>query len=160
MICVGIDPGSSSGCIVVVRNSGVEYLRLDGATEIDIHEFLYDVRESAVSSGVPMVCVLEKLQASWHAGGKPRPGSGMTTAWSLSGSYHELKMAIVCNGIQFDAVRPQQWQSYMGCKTGGDKRISQAKARQIYPDDPCYQWQADAMLLAEYGRIYVESTCY
>lgn len=49
-------------------------------------------------------------------------------------------------------VKPQVWQGFLGCMTGGNKNVTKEKAKQLFPDHPRITHAiADAMLIAEYG---------
>lgn len=54
--------------------------------------------------------------------------------------------------IPFEEVSPLKWQTAMGCRTGGNKNISKAKAQQLFPHLKVTHANADALLIAEYCR--------
>jgi len=154
MICIGIDPGKSSGAIAVTFDDEILLLRLSKSTDRDIYEFLKDFKHDSDFLNVPICCAIEKLSNM----GPPmngRPGRGSKANWSLSGSYHGLKMALTCLEIPSEEVTASKWMSYLNCRTRGDKRVSQQRAKQLFPGEKCFQWQADALLLAHYAKLYV-----
>jgi hypothetical protein len=57
-----------------------------------------------------------------------------------------------CARVPYELVTPQRWQKSMGCRTGGDKRISRDAAQRLHPRIRVTHWNADALLLAEYAR--------
>lgn len=151
---IGIDPGQSSGAIAVIGEIDDDFtpifLKLEKATEADVFDFLSNIPDRTHSA------VIEKLSnmaSPQRAPGQPqRPGRGSKANWSLSGSYHGLRMALVCCGIPFVAETASKWQLAMGCRTAGDKKISQRKAQELYPSLKVSGWKADALLLATYCR--------
>jgi len=154
MICIGIDPGKSSGAIAVLLNDEIQFLRLSKSTDKDVCVFLNMMKIAECIQQEPIYCVIEKLSNM----GPPmngRPGRGSKSNWSLSGSYHGLKMALTCLEIPFEEVTASKWMSYLNCRTRGDKRVSQQRAKQLFPEEKCFQWQADALLLAQYAKLYV-----
>lgn len=75
----------------------------------------------------------------------------------LYANYMQLRTALRCFGIPFQAVVPETWQAEMSL---GHKRQSRSdnkwknvlknKALELFPDHKVTLWNADAILLAEY----------
>lgn len=81
-----------------------------------------------------------------------RPGQGAPGMFKFGMGYGALRMALVACRIPFESVRPQVWQYRMGCMSRGDKRVTRAKAQQLFPDTKMTHAISDAILIAEYGR--------
>lgn len=142
---MGIDPGNS-GAIALMSLRGDEYFtfKLEDMTERDIFECIRDYSECV------MKAYIEKVQLM-PTNNKFK--NGKKSAWVLSGSYHGLRMALLANDVPFDAVPPTVWQSKLKCRTGGDKKISRARAQQLFPKVKIIHANADSLLIAEYGRL-------
>jgi hypothetical protein len=61
-------------------------------------------------------------------------------------------MALTAADVPFDEVLPVKWQTVMGCRSGGDKNITKARAQQLFPHVKVTHAIADALLLAEFCR--------
>jgi len=81
-----------------------------------------------------------------------RPGQGVASMFKFGMGYGGLRMALTACRIPFEAIRPQVWQSRMGCMTGGDKNVSKGFAQRLWPDFKFTHATADAAILGEYCR--------
>ncbi len=139
---LSIDPGSSSGAIVV--NSPTmevpEILRLNTATDKDIADF---IRSRARHC---RLAVLEKVSAM--------PKQGVSSTFKFGVSYGGLRMALAWSGIPYVEVSPAKWQRQLGCLSKGDKNVTKAKAQQIFPELKVIHHTADALLLNHWGANY------
>jgi hypothetical protein len=143
VIYFGIDPGKS-GSIAAIWHDGQPYpavCRLD-STEGDISDFLraFDLSEARA--------VIERVSSS--------PQMGVVSAFSFGRSYGFLRGLLSALQVPYIEVTPQTWQAKMGCRTAGDKNISKAKAQQLWPTVKITHRNADALLIAEYARTYVD----
>jgi hypothetical protein len=153
---MGIDPGAKSGSIAIVSEDGRDYqvvcMGSSGKslmTARDISDLLESLQPKIIKA------YLEEV--------KNKPGEGGNSIWTFSGNYHHLEMALTAYKVRFEKVRPQVWQSYMRCRTGGDKNVSKKKAQELFPEPVdiltglavrITHSRADALLIAEYGRRY------
>jgi hypothetical protein len=138
---MGIDPGAH-GAISIVSPDGdkTESFPLYQLTDLEI--FLQIAKlKPRVSE-----CYLEQV--------RPIQGAAANSTWKFSGSYHGLRMALVSVGIRFLEVRPPIWQGKMRCLTKGDKKVSRAKAQELFPGIKITHDTADSILIAEYGRLW------
>lgn len=55
-------------------------------------------------------------------------------------------------GIVPEYVAPIKWMNALDARTGGDKAISTARAQELFPGIKTTKRNADALLIAEYGR--------
>lgn len=141
MIYIGIDPGKS-GAIAAVWDDGeafVGHVKGD-ATEADIADFLqgFDLDKAKA--------VIEAVSSS--------PQQGVVSAFTFGRSYGFLRGVLAASKVPYIEVRPQRWQKALGCLTRGDKNLSKAKAQQLWPKLKITHANADALLLAEYGRKF------
>jgi Holliday junction resolvasome RuvABC endonuclease subunit len=77
---------------------------------------------------------------------------GVVSAFTFGCNYERVVMALMCAGIPVEEVTPQRWQKALGCLTHGDKKVSKARAQQLFPGIKITNYIADALLIAEYGR--------
>ena len=80
------------------------------------------------------------------------PQMGVRSAFTFGQSFGMAEMLLTCLGIPFERGRPQVWQRSLGCLTGGDKNVTKRRAQQLFPGVRITHANADALLIAEYGR--------
>jgi hypothetical protein len=145
-IFFGIDPGVGGAIAALPSISEFKYafprLKLKDATERDVAEWL--VAQNISTS----FAVIESVHSS--------PQMGVRSAFTFGRSYGFLRGVLAALAIPYVEVRPQKWQKAMECMTGGDKKVSKAKAQQLYPGEKVTHADADAMLLATYCRKHHE----
>lgn len=149
---IGVDPGKSGGIAVLTCNGGttvgVAAISLATHTERDVAAFLSDCGafepECATAAGPRFYALIEKVHSS--------PQMGVTSAFTFGRSYGFLRGLLSAAPLVFDEVSPQKWQKALGCLTQGDKRVSKAKAQQLFPQVKVTHAIADALLIAEYAR--------
>tara|TARA_Y100000310_G_C20653036_1_gene800520 strand:- start:923 stop:1423 length:501 start_codon:yes stop_codon:yes gene_type:complete len=160
MIYVGIDPGLSGGISVFntqeFMNDNREILFIpSGAykmprTEKDLSDFFGKLYEQAKRADWKIFAVIEKVNSM--------PGQGIASAWKFSGNYHGCRMAMICNDIPFDEVRPREWQKeFIPPKKKEESKVHhknrlKAKAQQLFPHITVTHAIADALLIGEYLR--------
>ena len=150
MIFIGVDPGKSGG-IAIITGTTVATFKLD-QTETDIANWLNDATFSR--TGGNCRAVLEQVHACPAKSdryGKMR-GQGVSSAFAFGQSYGFVRGLLIALKIPYFDVSPQRWQKALRCLTKGDKRISKAKAQQLFPQVTVTHANADALLLAEYAR--------
>ena len=77
---------------------------------------------------------------------------GVKSAFTFGQGLGRLEMALTAAGIPFERDRPQAWQKEMKCMSGGDKNITKRRAQELFPSLKITHANADALLIAEYGR--------
>lgn len=142
---LGIDPGRSSGSIAYVwRQDGKlhgEAFYLCDMTEYEIWDTLKRYSSKA------KFAVLERVHAM--------PKQGVSSSFKFGTSYGELRMAIVAAGIRVEHITPQKWQKAMKCLSGGDKKVTRTRAQEVFPNIKITHKNADALLIAEFGRRFL-----
>lgn len=147
-IILGIDPGAS-GCIAAINGGdSSDFTQLDypcycrmTETEVDVSIWLRTLIET---EGAELFAFIERVHSM--------PKQGVSSSFKFGQSYGFLRGLIVGHGIPFEEVTPQRWQKEIGCLTKGDKNVSKAKAQQLFPAEKIVHANADALLIAEYGR--------
>jgi Holliday junction resolvasome RuvABC endonuclease subunit len=148
---IGIDPGFSSGGIVVidVYPSQVHELRLSSATESEIGEFfagLYPRQYFAV---------IEQVAS--------RPGQGVSSTFKFGQGYGFLRAMLIAHKIPFLTKTPATWQKeYIPvikdeAQPARKKRL-RAVAQRLFPQAGVVAEIADAYLLAHYTKYKVQWT--
>ena len=144
MIYIGIDPGKS-GAMAIVWPDGqpaTGVCRFD-ATPADQADWLlgFDLTQA--------VAVMEKVSSS--------PQMGVVSAFSFGKSQGFLLGLLTALKIPYHEVTPQKWQRAMGCMSKGDKNVTKHAAQKLWPHLKITHRDADARLLAEYGRRFINN---
>jgi crossover junction endodeoxyribonuclease RuvC len=141
---LGIDPGKS-GSIAALWDDGqpaTSVCRFDW-TYADQAEWLrqFDL-------GSPIVAVLEKVSSS--------PKQGVVSVFTFGKSFGFIIGMLTAYKIPYHEVTPQKWQRAMGCLSGGDKNVTKHAAQKLWPHLKITHRDADARLIAEYGRRFIK----
>lgn len=147
---LGIDPGST-GAIAVLNEEGniLDIFKMPSDDD-DLFYLLKDLSRTVT------LAALERQQAFPEQmktkDGKIRVQNRLGAQKFLEG-YGYARGLLMGLGIPFEKVSPITWQRYMHCLTGGWKLVSTARAQELFPRMKVAQWNADALLLAEYIRL-------
>lgn len=157
-VYVGIDPGSSTGAAAVITDIGKiftihthpQLLRFDGKDEYEIAEWFNNLVVYSRMREIAIKVCLEKVWAVMK-GGRRQGGSAM---FSFGCNYGIIKGIIGSLKFSYENPAPQTWQKVLGGLTKGDKKVSLARARRLWPQDQKLftLLTAEAFLLAEYYR--------
>ncbi len=146
-IIIGIDPGALGG--IAVLGDSVEVYNMP-ETYPDIFNFLFDLQLRFGSAN--LLAVMEDV-------GHGMPGQSSKATATFARHNGHLEMALYALGIRTVKVTPQKWQkSYSNSlgKTTKDKREwknrLKALAQQMYPSVAVTLKNADAILIANYGK--------
>lgn len=138
---IGIDPGVSGAiaCLDVMESGLVDFswIGLD-ETDGDVKRFLEEEYDCSF-------CILEK------PAGAP-PGQRQYKSIATLNDSIGFCRGILTGLVPYETVSPAKWQKAMGCLSKGDKKITKAKAQQLFPSYKITHRNADALLLAEYCR--------
>jgi crossover junction endodeoxyribonuclease RuvC len=136
---IGIDPGVGGGIAVVGKKGNVVSAVKMPETERDVLDVIRGYGSNAETIGI-----LEHVSAS--------PQMGVVSAFTFGRGYGALRMALTAAGIPFDEVTPQVWQKRLSCRSHGDKNVTKRRAQELFPLVKVTHANADALLIAEYGR--------
>jgi len=140
---IGIDPGSNGG-IAWHDGERARVVKMP-ATLQDLWELIGGICGLTSNHGYTLCrAYIEQVHSS--------PQMGVTSAFTFGNGFGHLEMALTAAGIPFVRVSPQKWQGALGCRTGGDKNVSKARAQELFPDLKPTHATADALLIMEYGR--------
>ena len=143
-LIIGVDPGVSGA--VAWYSNGVHH----AAPFKDLTEA--EMLTSFEGFGPNTFAYLESVHSM--------PGQGVASTFKFGLHYGGLRMALIAAGIGFETVTPATWQRTMSCLSKGDKKVTRAKAQELFPEvnitgrgikTPTHA-VADALLIAEYGR--------
>lgn len=166
MLILGIDPGRSGGVAVLsLDNAGKPrcdptLLKLD-LEEQQVSDLFWKIFYDATEAGERCHVVLEKVHAMPAINRiKSRDGeikrqevfASVSSVGTFMQNYGFLRGCLRTIGFEFQEVRPQDWQTALGCLTRGDKNVSKRKAQELFPEVKIIHATADALLLAEFGR--------
>jgi hypothetical protein len=145
---IGIDPGVKGGMAMLWDNGKVEaVLSFTDKSEAEIVATLDDWLRP-MQPFLPTV-YLEKVNSM--------PGEGHVGAFTFGKVYGFLRGLCAGRGLKVKDVYPAIWQSRLGCPSAGNKNVTKNRAIQMFPTwhkhDKITHYTADAMLIAEYGRI-------
>jgi hypothetical protein len=151
---IGIDPGSSSGCIaaILLNDKGnileVKTAEFKDNTTKEWFDWLGLIAK--VYKG-DCLCILEKVHGM--------PDMGVASVSVFMKNVGHIEMALLALDIPFKEVTPQTWMKHYGMKKDkGEskpdwKRRLRERLQRIMPEFKCTNNTADAMLIAYYGAI-------
>lgn len=136
-IILAIDPGKNGGIVVRGTEGAVLLCQKMPETELDLLNALELIQFA------PHICYLEKVGA--------RPMQGASGMWKFAEHYGNLRMCLTALKIPYELVLPNTWQKSLSCQSGGDKKVTYRKAQELFTDIKVHHWNADALLISEYG---------
>jgi Holliday junction resolvasome RuvABC endonuclease subunit len=150
---IGIDPGSASGCIAILREewldheiftcSTIEFSKYTTKEWYDEFKRLRGVLDTSIS------CVLEKVHGM--------PGMGVQSITAFMKNVGHIEMALISLNIPCREVTPQTWMKYYNLKKEKDESKTDWKRRlrehlqRIMPTITVTNDTADAILIAYYA---------
>jgi len=149
VITIGIDVGKSGG-IAWIDETGKACVEKMPDTLKDLWELIEkDILHATGNlhfgnSTRNCKAYLEQISSS--------PQMGVVSAFTFGNGYGHLEMALTAAGIPFERVRPQVWQKALNCLTKGEKNVTKRRAQELFPSIKVTHINADALLIAEYGR--------
>lgn len=150
---VGIDPGSASGAVCVLKEydgkSNVFIAPVEKYTDRDLVNVLEGATLDTPQGKIK--AVIEHQHAF--------PGMGVSTQFKLAKSFGELRMLLIAFEIPFREVTARKWQGYYNMKKNENeaqtawKRRLRERAEQLYPDVKLTNKTADSLLIAHYTKM-------
>lgn len=142
MIILGIDPGQSGGVAWLVTEDSARYAAVRmPETEADFVQCLIDRG------------VLESESMAFVESVHSMPKQGVSSSFKFGQNYGMIRGVLAALSIRREFVSPQKWQRAMSCMTRGDKTVSKRRAQELFPHLHVTHAVADALLIAEYGRM-------
>lgn len=147
-IGIGIDPGSASGAIAVVKEGTVEIFRLKNTSEEEIANHFESFREFFLR-GYQVKTVIERVHAF--------KDQGVSSSFKFGRNYGFLRACLTSQKIPFSDSTPKNWQKhYHLAKHANEsktdfKRRGKEAAQNLYPGQVKAIPDADAVLIAHYA---------
>jgi crossover junction endodeoxyribonuclease RuvC len=136
-IVLGVDPGLSGGAALLsMDRKFVQVMAFAKLTTTEIADWITKY----------------KIDHAFLEGVNAMPKQGVSSTFKFGTNYGFWQGILAANKIPFERVYPLKWQTYLNCRTGGNKNISKARAQELFPDLTITHALADALLIAEYGR--------
>ena len=147
---LGIDPGSSSGCIACLTPHNGDVIKATiEFSKYTTQEWYSELKD--LSLECDCVAVLEKVHGM--------PGMNVVAISSFMKNVGHIEMALLALNIPFAEVTPQAWMKYYNLKKDKGESKTDWKRRlrehlqRIMPDFKVTNNNADAMLLANYCKL-------
>lgn len=140
-LILGVDPGISGGAVIISYDrTFIQFMVFKKLTPNEIAKW---VKAHSIE-----FCCIEGVGA--------RPKQGIASTFKFGTNFGWWLGLLAACEISYERVYPLRWQTAMGCRTGGDKRISKHRAQELFPKIKVTHAIADALLIAEYGRrLYI-----
>jgi len=140
----GIDPGANGG--IAVATATGEYIAWRMPASDD--EIARLIREIARDHS-PELWAVENVHSM--------PGNGIASTFKFGRAFGFLLGVLHALGLPLMLVSPQRWQSALGIRSHGDKRVTKAAALQLKPDGGITHATSEALLIAEYAKRAAEN---
>jgi len=145
---LGIDPGSSSGCIAFITPYNKDLITATiEFSKYTTREWFTELQD--LSADYDLTAVLEKVHGM--------PGMGVQSVTAFAKNVGHIEMALIALRIPFKEITPQTWMKYYNLKKEKDeskpdwKRRLREHLQRIMPDFKVTNDNADAMLIAYYA---------
>ena len=136
-LILGIDPGVSGGAATLSTDLQiVEYMAFNKSTPADICTWIETFHIAS--------CYIEAVNSM--------PGQGVASTFKFGMNFGWWQGVVCALKIPHQRVFPLRWQTYMNCKTKGNKNVTKSRAQELFPGIKMTHAIADALLIAEYGR--------
>lgn len=146
---IGIDPGKSGGIAILYERGNAEALNI--TSECDLLDVLRACRDTC-EEDVYLIAYLELVGG--FIGGTGNTGSSM---FKFGSSFGFVQGAMMALRIPFKLVSPKRWQrdisGLAGLQGAARKRALKNEAVRRYPSLKPTLKTADAILIADYGRM-------
>ena len=145
---IGIDPGSSSGCIAIIETDNesiinINTFRIIDQTERELYQILYFHKDATKA-------FIERVSSM--------PGQGVSSSFTFGQNYGFLRACLIGCQISFENPVPTVWMKYYNMKRDKAETKDQWKkrlrqlAQQIFPKFKVDKFNADALLIANYCK--------
>jgi crossover junction endodeoxyribonuclease RuvC len=143
-IYIGVDPGLSGGLAALRYNVGE--MRVE---KVETHAFK-KITPSELWGVFDMLawCDCSEVEA-WIENVHAMPKQGVASTFKFGTSFGMLLGFLTASGIPFERVTPSTWQRKMKCLSKGDKKVTKARAQELFPIVEVTHAVADALLIAE-----------
>lgn len=170
MYIIGIDPGATGGmCVIPLFNfNQTEVYRFSGCSPEQLSQRFKEFTDlNGYRSQVEVY--LENPSLAPYLPGVPckvckrRPMRNSQSYTVLNRSIGLMEGLTIAHGYPLNLLDPKRWQNYLGCSTGGDKKITRVLAQKCFPFLIEYKEEkarstvdddvADCLLIGLYGYL-------
>ena len=156
-ISIGVDPGSSSGAIAIIRDGNLQIHGMSRQTEQQIDRIFWEV---LLDKGIQtqIFCVIEKVSSM--------PGQGSSSGFKFGMNYGFLRGCIVSNRIPFRDMIPRVWQKEFSMSKKKNEVEKEWKTRllnvaqNLYPNVEIPLYAGDSVLLSHIARLIINQNSY
>lgn len=138
---IGVDPGKTGGYALV--QNGELMWAVPFKKDMSVCRGLISIARFFYVDAV----YIERVTAS--------PQMGVVSAFTFGKWAEAVETAAILSGVKTTCIRPQVWQSALGCLSKGDKNKLYTLAKSIFPEqykkNKFNKSTADAVLIAYYG---------
>jgi len=148
---LGVDPGKGGGLCLLREDQEVMHLMaMQKYTPAEIVLWL----QTNIRTYNIVHCVMEKVHSS--------PQMGVVSAFTFGHATGYIEGVLASCSVGYELVRPQRWQTALGCLTKGDKKVSKVEAHRRWPwaADRLTHAVADAALIACYALVTTRETTH
>lgn len=148
---IGIDPGANGGVFVINNFANVAIKNPRTVTEWQRLIKKYSVGTTII--------FIEKLNVAPMDANEP--GKIFRIQKMING-FSELKTILELSGLPFVLVAPMKWQNALCLRQQGEtkqqrKNRYKIMAQKLHPEIKATLWNADAILIAEFGRYAIDN---
>lgn len=141
MIVVGIDPGATGAVALIDSDNQITVLSFRKHSFQEIFKTFRAIFQLHDNFSV----WLEQIHAT--------PGSSSKSTTSFVTNWGMIQGFLIALDQNYNLVSPQKWQKkILDTPSRGDKTLHKIKAEEIFPEYEFHVSEADAVLIAEYGR--------
>lgn len=156
---MGLDPGASGGIAVLHKNAKTQVYHMP--REVDDLKELFKYYSETFET----LAFIEKLSIRPDdvsiAGDSANMGK-LYRVQKMMSNFEQLKIAAAFCGLSFCLVHPLKWQSTLNLRLKEKEEKSARKRRyaqiasNLYPSVNVRLWNADALLIAHFGRYMLQ----
>jgi len=145
---IGVDPGSSSGAVAMVKDGKVEIFRFKNASEEEIAGHFEYLRRYMLQ-GYTVRAVIERVHSM--------PDQGVSSSFKFGMNYGFLRACLISQRIPFSDSTPKNWQKLYHLQKHKNeskadfKRRGKEVAQNLYPGQVKAIPDADAVLIGHYA---------
>lgn len=143
-LIIGVDPGVQGGICCMLPGGEVVAVHKLPVTAVEMRDVLEEYGTKYQSA----ILFVELVQPH---------GRFLSNMHKLMRCSGVIEGVAICLRFAYKEVTPTSWQRKHNCLTKGDKNVSKAKAMELFPKHKITHQSADAMLIAEYGRLLLAS---
>lgn len=147
-ISIGVDPGSSSGAIAIIKDGILETHGINRKTEMQLEQVFSRVLWDK-GMKTTIFAIIERVHSM--------KGQGLSSTFKFGMNYGYLRACLISNHIPFRDFLPKEWQKHYSMikKKNEVTKVWKTRllnvAQNLYPKIDIPLYAADAVLLAHFA---------